>query len=218
MTMTRELFGYMIKYAKAWKAKQRAWKIIYGDGEEGYEKLPALFNALKAKNSCMHYEYIPKPNKWRNDREMFFRAFWCFLQCVETFRHCRLVLSINDTFLFSKYKGTLLVVISCDTSNTLVPLAFALVERENGDSWSWFLGDSWSWFLGLVRIHVVDVLAICSDPCRGPWSVFELQDYVCVARIASFLPQHAESGIAHCNPYDPLCSTRSQRFPIVTSI
>ena len=49
MTMTSELFGYRIKYGKAWRAKQRAWKMIYGDWEEGYEKLPALFNAIKAK-------------------------------------------------------------------------------------------------------------------------------------------------------------------------
>jgi hypothetical protein len=46
--------------------------------EEGYEKLPTLFNAMKATNLGMHYEYIPKPNEWRNNREIFFRAFWCF--------------------------------------------------------------------------------------------------------------------------------------------
>jgi hypothetical protein len=147
MTMTSEMFGYMINYGKAWMAKQRAWKMINRDWEEGYEKLPALFNAIKAKNPCMHYEYIPKPNEWRNDKEIFFRAFWCFSQCIEAFRHCRPVLSIDGTFLLGKYKGTLLVAISCDADNALVPLAFALVERENIDSWSWFLR--------LVRIHVV---------------------------------------------------------------
>jgi hypothetical protein len=108
--------------------------------------LPALFNAIKAKNLGMHYEYIPKPNEWRNGREIF-RAFWCFSQCVEAFRHCRPVLSIDGTFLLVKYNGTLLVAIPCDADNALVPLAFALVERENRDSWSWFLR--------LVRIDVV---------------------------------------------------------------
>jgi hypothetical protein len=42
-------------------------------------------------------------------------------------------------FLIGKYKGTLLVAISCDADNALVSLAFALVERENSDSCSWFL-------------------------------------------------------------------------------
>ena len=96
--------------------------------------MPAIFNAMKAANLGMHYEYIPKPNEWKDGRQIFFRAFWCFPQCVEAFRHCRPVLSIDGTFLLGKYMGTLLVAISCDADNALVPLAFALVERENKDS------------------------------------------------------------------------------------
>jgi hypothetical protein len=52
--------GYVITYGKAWWAKQRASKIIYGDWEDGYEQLPVLFNAIKAVNPVMHYEYIPR--------------------------------------------------------------------------------------------------------------------------------------------------------------
>ncbi|XP_039820677.1 uncharacterized protein LOC120682730 isoform X2 [Panicum virgatum] len=113
MNMVEKIFGYKINYGKAWRAKQRAWKMIYGDWEVGYEKFPALFNAIKAANLGMHYEYIPEPNVWKEGR----------------------------------YMGTLLVTISFDADNTLVPLAFALVERENKDSWGWFLR--------LVRIHAV---------------------------------------------------------------
>ncbi|XP_039842622.1 uncharacterized protein LOC120702766 [Panicum virgatum] len=77
----QDMFGYMIKYGKAWRAKQRAWKMIYGDWEEGFKKLSALLNAMKAGNPGMHYEYIPKPNAWSQDRRQFFwRAFWCFPQ------------------------------------------------------------------------------------------------------------------------------------------
>uniref|UniRef100_K4A195 SWIM-type domain-containing protein n=1 Tax=Setaria italica TaxID=4555 RepID=K4A195_SETIT len=139
--------GYVITYGKVWRAKQRAWKMIYGDWESGYEQLPVLFNAIKAVNPGMHYEYIPKPNAWKDGRQIFGRAFWCFPQSVEAFRHCRPVFSIDGMFLIGKYRGTLLIAISCDANNMLVPLAFALVERENNDSWGWFLR--------LVRIHVV---------------------------------------------------------------
>jgi hypothetical protein len=31
MDMAEKIFGYKIKYGKAWQAKQRAWKMIYGD-------------------------------------------------------------------------------------------------------------------------------------------------------------------------------------------
>ena len=73
--------------------------------------------------------------------------FWCFPQCVEALRHCRPVFSIDGTFLIGKYQGTFLIAISCDANNKLVPLSFALVEKENNDSRGWFLR--------LVRIYVV---------------------------------------------------------------
>ena len=66
---------------------------------------------------------------------------------MEAFRHCRPVFSIDGTFLLGKYMGTLLIAIACDANNTLVSLAFALVERDNKDNWGWFLR--------LVRRHVV---------------------------------------------------------------
>ena len=154
--------GFVISYGKAWRAKQRAWKMIYGDWESAYEKLPELLNAIKAVNPGMHYEYLPNPNKTKGGREIFFRAFWCFPQCVEAFKHCRPVFSIDGTFLLGKYRGTLLIAISCDANNMLVPMAFALVEKENKDSWGWFLR--------LVRIHVVGPgreVGVISDRHQG---------------------------------------------------
>jgi hypothetical protein len=81
---------------------------------------------------------------------------------VDAFRHCRPIFSIDDMFLLGKYQGTLLIAISGDANNKLVPLAFALVEKENKDS----LG----WFLRMVRIHVVgpgQEVGVISDQHQG---------------------------------------------------
>ena len=89
---------------------------------------------------------------------------------MEAFRHCRPVFSIDGTFLLVKYMGTLLIAIACDANNTLVPLAFALVERENKDSWGWFLR--------LVRRHVVGPsreVCVISDRHQGILSAVEEQ-------------------------------------------
>uniref|UniRef100_K4A1I2 Uncharacterized protein n=1 Tax=Setaria italica TaxID=4555 RepID=K4A1I2_SETIT len=110
ITVEKIYGGYVITYGKAWRAKQRAWRMIYGDLESGYKKqLSVLFNAIKAVNPGMHYEYISKPNAWKDGRQIFGRAFWCFPQCVEAFRHCHPVFSIDGTFLIGKYRGTLLI-------------------------------------------------------------------------------------------------------------
>jgi hypothetical protein len=37
---------------------------------------PVLLNAIKAVNPDMHYEYIPRPDAWKDRRQIFFRAFW----------------------------------------------------------------------------------------------------------------------------------------------
>ena len=80
------------------------------------------------------------------------------------------MLSIDGTFLIGNYMGTLLVAILCDADNTLVPLAFVLVERENKDSWGWFLR--------LVRIHVVGPhreVGVISDRHQGILSAVQEQ-------------------------------------------
>jgi hypothetical protein len=48
-------------------------------------------------------------------------------------------MSIDGTFLTGKYEGTILIAIGIDADHQLVPLTFAIVEKENNDSCSWFL-------------------------------------------------------------------------------
>jgi transposase-like protein len=38
-----------------------------------------------------------------------------------------------------KYDGTMLIAIGIITNHQLVPLAFAIMEKENNSSWGWFL-------------------------------------------------------------------------------
>jgi hypothetical protein len=58
---------------------------------------------------------------------------------VEALKHCCDVLSIDDAFLSGKYKGTMLITIGIDANRQLVPLAFAIMKKENNSSWGWFL-------------------------------------------------------------------------------
>ena len=58
---------------------------------------------------------------------------------IEAFKHCKLVLSVDGTFLTGMYKGQMLTCIGVDANNQVVPIAFAFVESENTESWLWFL-------------------------------------------------------------------------------
>ena len=46
---------------------------------------------------------------------------------------------VDGTFLTGHYRGTLLTAIGVDGNNQVVPIAFALVESKNSESWLWFL-------------------------------------------------------------------------------
>jgi hypothetical protein len=87
---------------------------------------------------------------------MFFGAF--LAQCVEVIRHYRPVFSIDGKFLIGKYWGTLLIAISVNTNNKLVPFTFALVEKENHDSWGWLVKRT----MYPCLVHVLTCHFICS--------------------------------------------------------
>ena len=67
------------------------------------------------------------------------RFFWAFGACIEGLKSCRPLIQIDDTFLYDRDKGKLLIVTSVDLNRHTFPLAFAIVEEESTDNWSWFL-------------------------------------------------------------------------------
>ena len=66
-------------------------------------------------------------------------VFWAFGVCIEGFKSCKPLIQIDGTFLYGKYKGKLLSATSVDPNEHIFPLAFAIVEEESIESWSWFI-------------------------------------------------------------------------------
>ncbi|XP_021769738.1 serine/threonine-protein phosphatase 7 long form homolog [Chenopodium quinoa] len=165
--LVKEKFdGFQITYKRAWLAKQKAIKLIYGGWEGSYEQLPKYMQALKESNPGTVVE-------WRllectvPGTHVFQRVFWAFKPCIDGFRHCRPLITIDGTHLYGKYKGTLLIAMGTDANFQLFPLAFAVVEGENNDSWSWFMA--------CIRARVTDRKGLCviSDRHAGILAAME---------------------------------------------
>ncbi|XP_034674615.1 uncharacterized protein LOC117905866 [Vitis riparia] len=154
-----EQFGYQISYQKAMKAKRKAMTRLFGDWYKSYAELPRFFLALEQSNpGCIMYsKMVPGNNP---NEEIFHRVFWAFAPSITGFAHCRPVLSIDGTHLYGKYKGTLLIAMGCDGNNQLFPLAFAITEGENTDSWSWFLA--------CIQVGVTQRKGLCLISDRHP--------------------------------------------------
>ncbi|KAL0332951.1 UNVERIFIED_CONTAM: hypothetical protein Scaly_2196600 [Sesamum calycinum] len=71
--------------------------------------------------------------------QMLHYVFWAFRLCIKEFRCCRNVISVDGTHLYTKYKHKLLVVVTLDANQQVLPLAFTLVDEESLASWRWFL-------------------------------------------------------------------------------
>ncbi|XP_016207385.1 uncharacterized protein LOC107647853 [Arachis ipaensis] len=91
------------------------------------------------------------------DIRILHRVFWSYYPCIRAFRHCKSVVQVDETHLYGKYKGCLLVAVSQDDNNNIVPIAFAIVEGETSDAWHFFLSN--------LRQHVVtrDGVRLISD-------------------------------------------------------
>ncbi|XP_016173260.1 uncharacterized protein LOC107615736 [Arachis ipaensis] len=92
-------FNYTVSYRKAWLAKQKSVEKIFGGWEASYKALPIWFEAMSHKepSAVVHFETI---HAYQGDD------------------------LVDETHLYGKYKGCLLVAVSQDA-----------VERSHG-AWS----------------------------------------------------------------------------------
>ncbi|XP_050915003.1 uncharacterized protein LOC127129948 [Lathyrus oleraceus] len=60
---------------------------------------------------------------------------------------------VDETWLYGKYKRTMLMVVAHDGNENIFPIVFALVEGETKDAWSFFLRN--------LRIHITPQVNMC---------------------------------------------------------
>jgi len=69
---------------------------------------------------------------------VFQRIFICPTESRNSFQHMRKFMAVDGTFLKARFIQTLLFAVGIDGNGKKL-LAWAIVESENTDSWTWFL-------------------------------------------------------------------------------
>jgi len=64
----------------------------------------------------------------------FLHLFWSFKPCIDEFQYCRPLVQVDETWLYGKYKGTLLVEVAQDDNNKILPIEFTVVEGETTEA------------------------------------------------------------------------------------
>ncbi|XP_016172548.1 uncharacterized protein LOC107614937 [Arachis ipaensis] len=171
---TEATYGFMPSYRKVWLAKQKAVAQIYGDWEESYADLPrwilGVTSTMEGSIALLKTSPVRVGDQVDEDRVFFHRMFWMFPPCIQAFRHCKPLISIDGTHLYGKYGGTLLLAIAQDGNSNIFPVGFALVEGENAESWSYFLSN--------LRRHVTPQqgILVISDRHNGIKAALESPD------------------------------------------
>ncbi|XP_020087512.1 uncharacterized protein LOC109709617 [Ananas comosus] len=121
-----------VSIAKCFRAKRRALKIIEVIDTEQYDKLSDYCAEIRKTN--------PGSRLMLNLSNLIFqRMFICLDACKKGFQAgCRPIISVDGCFLKGKYHGRLLVAVGIDANDCIFPIAYAIVEVESTDTWSWF--------------------------------------------------------------------------------
>ncbi|XP_076933282.1 uncharacterized protein LOC143599133 [Bidens hawaiensis] len=107
----KEKFKVLITNWMAYKSKTSAQRKLHGSMKEHYCKLGSYLTALKQVNPTSTFKLVTIPSEYYGVDDG-----------VETF-----------------LGGMLLAAIDRDANDKMYPVAWAIVEGENNDSWDWFM-------------------------------------------------------------------------------
>ncbi|XP_021722374.1 uncharacterized protein LOC110689850 [Chenopodium quinoa] len=117
----------------AFRARKRGQSIIIGKYKEQYELLPRYAEEILKSNRA-------NTVKLKLNGNVFDRIYICFEALRKGFvAGCKPFISLDGCFLKGPYGGQLLVAVGRDGNNQMFPIAWAIVEVEKTETWSWFL-------------------------------------------------------------------------------
>ena len=108
-------YNHELSYYKVWDAKQKTIAKIFGDWEESYQRLRKLLLAYLDQDSGTQYNYYTIPRDIAGTMLLRY-VFWAFAPCIVAFRYCRLVINIDGTHLYGKYRGVLMIAMAIDAN------------------------------------------------------------------------------------------------------
>ncbi|KAL4289626.1 hypothetical protein GQ457_14G018530 [Hibiscus cannabinus] len=139
----------IVPRSKLFRAKQLALKTLQGNYSEQYSKIGSYAEEIRNTNPGSSV-------LCKLDGGLFQRMYVSFKACVSGLAHCRPFISIDGCHLKGKFGGQLLSVVGVDANDCIFPIAYAVVEIENTDTWKWFINllsedinienqHSWTW-------------------------------------------------------------------------
>ncbi|XP_009768068.1 uncharacterized protein LOC142165957 [Nicotiana tabacum] len=165
-----------VTLSQAKRAKMKAIALIDGDIKDQYKMMWDYFNEIDRTNpgSTVYTKFID--NEIPNEPQRFQRLYICFAACKLGFgAGCRKIVGVDGCWLKGPMYGTqLLSAVGMDGNNNIFPVAYAIVEKENKDTWAWFLNH----LAADLNIHETG-WTFMSDKQKGLIKAFNIHESWC---------------------------------------
>lgn len=135
----RRMFRVLIEKPVAYKIKYHAHRLLHGSMQEHYRKVGRYLEVVKQSSPETKMTLVTDNEK---SPPIFKRLYVCFEGLAKGWiEGYRRVLCIDSCFLKTFLGGQLMCAIGRDGNDQMFPVAWAVVEGENNDSWEWFLNE-----------------------------------------------------------------------------
>ena len=142
-------YGIEASTMQLFRARRKCLDELEGNHGSQYTLLPTYVTEVRKSNpgSVVKIKYqLPPPNANPDifnsipQYPVFQRFYFCFDALKKGFvEGCRPFIGMDGCHLKGPYGGVVISAVGLDGNNGLFPLAFAVVESENKESWSFFL-------------------------------------------------------------------------------
>ncbi|KAK5819438.1 hypothetical protein PVK06_024438 [Gossypium arboreum] len=126
-------FGTIVSRTKCMRAKIRPLELVQGNHKAQYANIYDYLLELRRSN-------LGTTTICKLDCRLFQRLYICLEACKSGWlTGCRRIIGLDGCWLKGYYGGHLLATIGVDVNDCIYPVAFAVVENENKQSWFLFL-------------------------------------------------------------------------------
>ena len=128
-----------ISYSQVYRAKRKATDLITRDEQLQYRKFRNYAGMIRL-NDKRSTVILQTEMEDENAQPKFKRMYIRYnVQKVGFLGGCRPIIGLDRCHLKERFGGQILATTARDANDNIFPVAFAVVEQENKDSWVWFL-------------------------------------------------------------------------------
>ncbi|XP_066344202.1 uncharacterized protein [Miscanthus floridulus] len=133
----KDKFKVVVPYKRVYNGKELAHSQLFGDWMSSFDNLYRF--KLQIEESCPG-SFVVIDHHTINNKIRFNRLFFAMKPCIDGFlQGCRPYLSVDSTFLTSKFRGQLCVACAVDGHNWMYPVAVGVIDSETNENWIWFM-------------------------------------------------------------------------------